>query len=112
MKKFVIFALIPLMFLFSCVAPIHYIGNSYPPTDNVDIYFSSHDVKKDYAVFGKASVTGINLQKLQNKILEEAKKRGANGIIYSDMQSSNDVTNGNSSPSNIVLNADFIYYKN
>lgn len=110
MKKYVFFNLALLMFLFSCVVPVHYIGDNLPPTSNVDIYYSSHDVKKDYKVFGKVSIAVINLQKAQNQIIEEAKKHGANGIIYSNMGSGTDVTNGNSS-SYQVLNASFIEYK-
>ena len=111
MKKYAIFALAPLMFLFSCVATLRYMGDTNPPTTNVDIYYSSHDVKKTYTVFGKASDSGSNLQKIQNQILVEAKKRGANGIIYLNMQNSNYVINGSSDPSNIVINANFIEYK-
>lgn len=111
MKKYLVFILAPLMFLFSCVTTVHYIGDNFPPTNTVDIYFSSHDVKKDYQVIGKVSDSGNNLQKVQNQILQEAKKRGANGIIYLNMQNSNVVTNGNSSPSQVLLNADFIFYK-
>lgn len=110
MKKYVIFGLAPLMFLFSCVAPVHYIGDNFPPTNNVDIYYSPHDVKKDYKVFGKVSIQVINLQKTQNQIIEEAKKHGANGIIYSNMGSTTDVINGNSNDYQ-VLNASFIEYK-
>lgn len=111
MKKYVIFALAPLMLLFSCGISFHYMGDTLPPTTNVDIYYSSHNVKKPYTVFGKASDSGINIKKIQSRILEEAKKHGANGIIYSNMQSSNEVSNGNSDPSSIVINANFIEYK-
>lgn len=111
MKKYVFFALAPLMFLFSCIATLKYMGDTHPPTTNVDIYYSSHDVKKPYTVFGKASDSGSNLQKIQNQIVAEAKKRGANGIIYLNIQNSNAVTNGNSDPSNVVINANFIEYK-
>lgn len=86
-------------------------GSSYPPTTNVDVYYSAHDVKKGYEVIGKASDTGGNLQKVQKEILDEAKKRGADGVIYSDMQSTTEIFNGNSYSSGRLLNADFIKYK-
>ena len=111
MKKYFILSLIALIFLFGCVSPIRYIGKTYPPTSNVDTYYSPHDVKKDYEVIGKVSNMGGNLQKIQNGIVEEAKKRGADGVIYSNMQSTTDVVNGNSSSSGRLLNADFIKYK-
>ncbi len=111
MKKYFVLSIISLMFLFGCVSPIQYIGKTYPSTNNVDIYYSPHDVKKEYEVIGKVSYTGRNLQKIQIGILEEAKKRGADGVIYSNMQSTTDVVNGNSSSSGRLLNADFIKYK-
>ena len=111
MKKYFVLSLIALIFLFGCVSPLQYIGRTYPPTSNVDTYYSPHDVKKEYEVIGKVSYTGRKLQKIQNGILEEAEKRGADGIIYSNMQSTTDVVNGNSYSSGRVLNADFIKYK-
>lgn len=111
MKKYLIFSFVAIIFLSGCGSAIRYIGKSYSSTNNVDIYYSPHDVKKQYEVIGKVSNTGRNLQKVQNGILEEVKKRGADGIIYSDMQTSTQVVNGNSSSSDRLLNADFIKYK-
>lgn len=110
MKKYFVLSIITLMVLFGCVAPIQYMGRTYPATSNVDIYYSPHDVKKDYEVIGKVSNAGNKLQKIENRIVEEAKKRGADGIIYSNIQSTTQVVNGNSS-SGRLLNADFIKYK-
>ena len=111
MKKYFLFAIVALIFFSGCGSAIRYIGKSYSPTGNVDIYYSPHDVKKEYEVIGKVSNAGGNLQKVQNGILEEAKKRGADGIIYANMQITTDVVNGNSSSSGRLLNADFIKYK-
>lgn len=109
MTKHLSIAILASLLLLSC-NPIRYIGTSYPPTNNVDVYYSAHDVKKEYEVIGKARNVGNNLQKNQNKIIDEAKKRGADGIIYSDMQIATSVAGGNSTSSD-VLNADFIRYK-
>ena len=35
-------------------APVSYIGNSYEPTDNVELYFSVDDIRMEYAVIGHA----------------------------------------------------------
>lgn len=109
MKKYLPFTILASLLLLSCES-VRYIGTSYPQTDHVDIYYSAHDVKKPYEVIGKASNAGNNLQKNQDKIINEAKKRGADGIIYSDMQNTNSVAGGYSATS-AVLNADFIRYK-
>lgn len=108
-KKYLSLAILASLFLMSCDS-VRYIGTSYPATDHVDIYYSAHDVKKEYEVIGKASNAGSNLQKNQNKIINEAKKRGADGIIYSDMQRTTSVSGGYSTTSD-VLNAEFIKYK-
>lgn len=110
MKKYFLLSMIALIYLFGCVTP-HYMGKNYPPTNNVDIYYSPHDVKKDYEVIGKVNTTAPNFKKAQNAILNEAKKRGADGVIYSNMQSVANVSNGMSFPADRVLNADFIKYK-
>lgn len=109
MKKYLPFTILASLLLLSCES-VRYIGTSYPQTDHVDIYYSAHDVKKPYEVIGKASNAGNNLQKNQDKIINEAKKRGANGVIYSDMQKTTSVAGGSSSTSD-VLTADFIRYK-
>lgn len=111
MKKYLLLMIVAFMFSYGCVSPLRYMGKSYAATTNVDIYYSPHDIKKEYEVIGKVSNTGGNLQKIQNGILNEAKKRGADGIIYSDMQSTTEVVNGNSSSLGRLLNADFIKYK-
>ncbi len=108
-EKYLSLVILASLFLLSCDS-VRYIGTSYPPTDHIDIYYSVQDVKKEYEVIGKASNAGNNLQKNQNKIINEAKKRGANGIIYSDVQSATSVTAGYSTSSD-VLNAEFIKYK-
>lgn len=109
MKNYIPFTILVSLLYLSCDT-VRYIGKSYPPTTTVDIYYSAHDVKKDYEVIGKASNAGNNLQKNQTKILNEAKKRGAGGIIYSDMQSTTSVAGGYSATSD-VLNVEFIKYK-
>ena len=111
MKKYLLLIIVAFMFSYGCLPPMRYMGKSYPATSNVDIYYSPHDVKKEYEVMGKVSNVGGKLQKIQNGILIEAQKRGADGIIYYDMQSTTVVVNGNSSSSGRLLNADFIKYK-
>ena len=50
-------------------APVSYIGNSYEPTDNVDLYFSVDDIKMEYTVIGHALGTD-GWQKTQKRIKE------------------------------------------
>ncbi|PVD52971.1 hypothetical protein DC498_06275 [Terrimonas sp.] len=82
---------IALSILFNACAPtIQYIGKSYNPTANVDLYMDTHDIKKDYEVIGKtdgiSGVFGSTFEEIQSKIIEEAKKRGADGVIIYNME--------------------------
>jgi hypothetical protein len=51
----------------------------------VDEYFDTNDVKKSYTVMGKAELLkGFrSLEKAQQKIVQLAKQKGADGVIFS-----------------------------
>ncbi len=51
-------------------APVSYIGNSYEPTDNVDLYFSVDDIKMEYTVIGHA--LGVGGWQKNHKGIKEA----------------------------------------
>lgn len=62
-----------------------YFGKSYERTNIVDDYYDKDDVKKTYTVMGKAELDqGFrSLEKCQDKIIDLAKKKGADGVIFS-----------------------------
>jgi hypothetical protein len=74
-------------------ATVDYVGNSYPPTAQVDVYMAASDVTRPYQVIGevRAQVEALPLtkpgQQLQDKIVAEAKARGANGVILGGVTS-------------------------
>ncbi len=73
---------------FSCSPSIQYMGRSYPPTTNVDIYFSPADVKRNYEVIGKVDGKAWPLSdysKIQESIEAVARKKGADGVIFTGM---------------------------
>lgn len=73
-----------------CVT-VDYVGRSYPPTANVDVYMSAADVKRPYETIGqaRAEVDAMpftnNARALQDKLVVEARSRGANGVILGDL---------------------------
>ena len=74
----------------SCVS-VDYVGKSYPATSNVEIYFAEADIPRDYEVMGELiaetdDMVFTNGEKMQNKLVEEAKKKGADGIILSGLE--------------------------
>ncbi len=81
--------LVPLL-LAGCVSS-DYVGKSYPPTTNVDIYFSEADIKNAFEVMGEIMVETddswlVNGEKMQEKLVDEAKKKGADGVILSGLE--------------------------
>ena len=88
MKMRLIPALVFILLFSGCGPTVQYVGRSYTPTTNVDLFFSPNDVKKEYEVMGKIDGKAFpftDFQKIQDKVIEEAKKRGADGVIISGM---------------------------
>lgn len=76
-------AVVLLLALAACTK-IDYIGEEYPPTDQVDMYFSEADIRLEYKVMGRMIATAddiVSSGKMQKKIMEEAKKKGADGVV-------------------------------
>jgi hypothetical protein len=75
-----------------CVS-VDYVGKTLPPTTNVDLYMSAADVGRPYQVIGNASAQVEAMpfmdpsQQLQDKLLEEARKRGADAVILGHVDS-------------------------
>lgn len=67
---------------------VNYIGESFAPTQKVDIYFIKTDISKDYTVIGKMIASTSDLAEdnlLRDRIVEEAKKHGADAILIEGM---------------------------
>ncbi len=59
MKRFIV--LLPLLLLALSCTKIDYIGQEFPPTTQVDMYFSQADVAKDYTVMGSVIATATDI---------------------------------------------------
>ena len=84
MLKYTVSFLILVLFVGACAERVDYVGTSYPPTAYVDLYFSEADVEEDYVVMGHAIAqagTHVSTRELQEELLEEARERGADGVI-------------------------------
>jgi hypothetical protein len=63
---------------------IKYIGDSYPATTRVDVFFSEEDVEYEYRVIGHAVTTApeyVDTDAMMKKIKEKAMEKGADAII-------------------------------
>lgn len=122
MKSRIIPAIVAITFLISCTTT-QYMGASYPATEKVDVYFSPSDVKKEYTVMGKIDGKDLimaDFEKIEEDIVKEAKKKGADGVIISGMgnevigTSKTKISSATTSTTNTterVVHADFIKYK-
>ncbi len=69
--------------IFGC-AHINYVGKSYDPTDQVEVYYSEQDISREYTVMGHAVGGGqllVSTGKIQNKLIEKAKSKGADAVL-------------------------------
>ena len=77
-----------LLFLVAGCAHINYVGKSYDPTDNVDIYYAKEDIEKEYTVMGHAVGGGqllVSTSKIQNELIAKAKSKGADAILITEI---------------------------
>ncbi len=74
--------------LSSCTPSVNYLGRSYPATNQLDLYFSYMDIPSDYEIMGHAEVrlwTGTSMQASQKALEKYAKEKGADGIVFHDI---------------------------
>jgi len=63
-------------------ANVNYVGKSFEPTTNVDLYFSKEDIEKEYTVMGHAIGSGTSdSNEIQKALIEEAKEKGTDAVL-------------------------------
>ena len=70
--------------LVSACAHLDYAGQSFPPTEHVDLFYSESNVGREYAVMGELTGTGdqlVSTQKLQDEMVKKAREKGADGVV-------------------------------
>ena len=106
--EFILVTLLTLLVI-GC-ASVNYLGKSYDPTTTVDVYFSKEEIEREYTVMGHAigSSGWISLIELQKRLMEEAKRKGADAVLITGL--------GKDSGSDFdidedQINASFLKYK-
>jgi hypothetical protein len=69
---------------FSGCTSIDYFGKTYPPTTQVDLYFSKADINKEYEVMGSAIETAadfVSEEKMQDALRQKGCSVGADAIL-------------------------------
>lgn len=98
------YLIIAFTFLFtSCAVPAAvYLGDTYPVTEKVDVYYDAKDVKHDYKVIGHLAIAYTQDSEVAKKLLsDKAKAQGGDGIIIFQVDGNN---------TNATIRADAIKY--
>ena len=104
--------LILLILLAIGCASVNYVGRSFDPTTSVDVYYSKEEIKKEFTVLGHAIGSGsiVSNESIKNKLIEEAKSKGADAILITGIGKSI-APAGDASFDENQINASFIKYK-
>ncbi|MBO6795485.1 MAG: DUF1471 domain-containing protein [Balneolaceae bacterium] len=100
------------LFVFASCAEVNYIGQSYEPTTEVEIFYDEKAIEFDYTIIGQAigSSSWFNsIEDIQDEMIKTAKRKGADGIIITgiDTERYND---GDSSSKETQVKAVFFKY--
>ena len=70
----------------SACASSNYIGDTYPATRNVDVYYATKDVKREYKVIGHISASAsVDEKAAKDRIIAKAQMVGADAIIITGL---------------------------
>jgi hypothetical protein len=108
LKTFIILILL----VIGC-ASVNYVGKSYDPTNNIDVYYSEKEINKEYEVMGHAVGRGglfVTDNQINKKLIEEAKMKGADAIIITGVGVEH-VSTGDTSTEERQFKAMFIKYR-
>ena len=90
-----------------------YVGESYPPTSQVDVYYAMEDVNKPHVVMGKitaSAMDGWDSSAMVEELKSQAMAKGADALVIMDVHSetvgSYTSTYGESSDDKWVVTAD------
>lgn len=87
MKNYHLFIAGLCLLLSSCaVQQVTYFGDKLTPTTSVEIYYSEHDVKKDFKVIGHLTCINGDQEKVKAYLTTYAKSIGADAIVITGNQ--------------------------
>lgn len=99
--------LILLFVAIGCSPRFTYLGDTYSPNLDIDVYYDEGDVNRKFKVIGILSGNTTqsfekSIDKAKEKMIVEGGKKGAQGIIFYDILSMED--------NNTIINAKLIRY--
>jgi len=84
-----LFVLLAVLLALASCTKIDYVGEEYPPTNRVDIYFSMADAPTGSKVMGYIVASApdmVSAEKMQKKMMEKARAKGADGLVIEGLQ--------------------------
>jgi len=112
-REFKTYIILILIIIIGCTANVNYVGKEFEPTTTVDVYFSAAEIEKEYTIIGHAIGSGgdfVSNDKIQGKLIDEAKSKGADAILITGVEKSNIPTGGGSTDEK-QIKASFLKYK-
>lgn len=82
--------IVPIAFLLiitSCTPTISYLGDTYPVSQELDIYYDAQDIDRDYKVMGHLThdlFINYNVELIRDEMIRTARTNGADGILFSE----------------------------
>jgi hypothetical protein len=78
-----------IFFASSCATRLHYIGNSFPESQDVDLYVDASAIQKPYTIVGKGYIKeGIGslnyIKRIQPLAINKARQKGADAVLIQD----------------------------
>tara|TARA_B100000745_G_scaffold102961_1_gene65754 strand:+ start:1149 stop:1496 length:348 start_codon:yes stop_codon:yes gene_type:complete len=93
-------------------ASVNYVGKSFEPTTNVDLYFSKEDIEKEYTVMGHAIGSGTSdSNDIQQALIDKAKEKGADAVLITEIDNQNSLLAEVDSDPDSEVKASFLKYK-
>jgi hypothetical protein len=113
-KTFIILIMIfPLSLLIIQCAQVNYVGKTYTPTTDIDVYYSEHEIEKEYTTIGHAMGSGgflVSNEKIQEKLIAKARAVGADAVIITEVDKSKVIVD-DAAQEERHIKATFIKYK-
>ena len=95
--------------LYPLAPTIHYLGESYEPSSDIEVFYDAKDIKREYKVIGKMAndkAKDYDVEVVKAKMIEKAKQVGGDGIIFTDVGVERSDTEGD----RLAIKANLIKY--
>ena len=93
-------------------AEVDYVGESFKPTTNIDLYFSKEDIAKEYTVMGHAIGSGTSdSDDIQQALIDKAKEKGEDAVLITEVDNQNSLLAKADRDPDSEVKASFLKYK-